>query len=59
MYKNYLTDMRNKYSNYDIAMLTQTISDIAGDFDLDNIDDDITKLKILVQILEQKTNLEA
>jgi hypothetical protein len=54
VYKNYLTDLRNKYQHYDIHLLTQTIADIAGDLDPDNVGDHITELKILVSVLEHK-----
>lgn len=33
MYKNYLSDLRNKYENFDTDLLTQTIADIAQDLD--------------------------
>jgi hypothetical protein len=54
MYKNYLSDLRNKYENFDTDLLTQTIADIAQDLDPDNVGDHITELKILVNILEKK-----
>ena len=53
MYKNFMSDLRSKYQNYDVNMIKREIVNIASDLDTDNLVD-VAKLRFLVQLLKDK-----